>query len=393
MSSSQNTARTTEEGGAVDLESPLWPDTGTEPTDADNYAYAAYEEPGAGPDNAINYKVTYDHGQLNYELGKAFDRINDLESRIDTLRSDLDDLESSYGSHNHDSRYYTKSQSDDRHVDESGDTMTGTLRMDREGTTTGALEAFGETSKFSIAVQDGNGRSSQYWNVESGSQNIITENEGAAWWFIGDGTAHLDLYDGTSGDAGSPPSWSRVLSADTGGITFDNGASFGSNADFDSNLAENISKATFSTAGNDFLTVDDASGGSNGDPLTLKYSGRPLRFFAGDSSTSSLELGTGGAATLAGDVALDKAASTLSLGTGAGPHELSFGNDDSGGGLSIVMRTSPNKLTVENTDSSTIWATDQDKQTVNFSNTEYVVLPVRGGDPSNPPSGATWIET
>lgn len=396
--SAQETARTTEEGGAVDLESPLWPDTGTAPTDVTNYAYAAYEEPGAGPDNAFNYKTSYDHGQLNYRLGTAIDRLDTLENELDQLRSDLNDLESSFGSHTHDSRYYTQSEADDRFVNVSGDTMTGTLTQDSAGAAMSAYEAVGETSTYSVAAQDGNGGVSQYWNVEAGSQNIIAENEGAAWWNMGGGSAHLDLYDGESDDGGTTPAWTRALTASTTGVTLDSGATMGDALDAGGNDINGVRHLKVVPKQNDVMRISDGSDGSVSKSYTFRYDTRALRFYAGDTGTDALRLEGDGEAVFGGDtLTIAGASTTVSVGASntAGPHQLRFGNDGGGAGqgLQLSMRTGPNNLAVENPGGGTIWYTSQDDNAVNFGNANYVALPVRSGPPPNAPSGGTWIET
>lgn len=393
MSTSQNTARTKSGGGAVDLDSYLWPNTGTEPSDTANAAYAAYDEPVAGLDNNANYGMTWDLGALNYETGALQDRVDNLESRIDSLRSDLNSLEESFGTHNHDNRYYKQSAANDRFVDESGDEMTGDLAFDRTNTTTGFIGATGETSTYSMAVQDGNGRISHYWNVEAGSQNLIADNEGASWWFMDGGNMHLDLYDGASGDAGTTPSWTQVINASTGGVTLGEGATLGDSLSLDDNRIDGIRRADFRVSSNDAMAFKDASNGSS-KPYTFRYDTRNFRFFAGDTESTPLEMTSDGDVEMnGGTVSLDQTIATLNLGTGIGPHKLSFGNDDSGGGVELVMRTSPNLLSIEKPDGSRIWSTDQDNSTVDFGPTNYVVLPVRSGAPPNPPSGATWLET
>lgn len=395
MSTSQNTARTKSGGGAVDLDSYLWPDTGIEPSDTANAAYEAYKEPVAGLDNDANYGITWDLGALNYETGALIDRVDDLEAELDALRNDLTDLENSFSSHNHDARYYQKTNADDRFVNELGDTMTGVLAFDSAGTTDGYLNASGETSTYSQVVQDGFGRASHYWNVEPGTQNVITENEGAAWWFMDGGTMHLDLYDGTTGDAGSPPDWTRIIDASTDGVTLSTGAALGGALDAQSNNVEGVNVLRFRASANDPIKFEDGSGGANTTPYTMRYNDRNLRAWSGQIGGAAMEWGLDGSVQIpSGPLDFDQQASRINLGMdNAGPHMLAFGNDDSSGGLRLVMRMSPNNLNVEKPDGSTLWYTDQDGETVDFGGTNYVVLPVRGGAPSNPPSGATWLET
>lgn len=394
MSTSQNTARTKDGGGAVDLDSYLWPNTGTEPSDTANAAYAAYDEPVAGLDNNANYGITWDIGALNYETGALQSRVDDLESRIDSLRNDLNSLEDSFSTHNHDNRYYKQTAANDRFVNVSGDTMTGTLTQDSTNTSTAAYEATGETSTYSQAVQDGNGRASHYWNVEAGTQNLIADNEGASWWFMGGGNMHLDLYDGQSGDAGTTPSWTQVLNATTSGVTFGAGVTLGDDMDANNEEIRNIRGARFATDLNDPIVFEDSSGGSNDVPHTLRYNTRDLRTWSGDTEQTAMHWTSNADVRIPnGDLTLGNSIATVTLGSGIGPHTLAFGNDDSGGGLSFVMRTSPNLLSVEKPDGSRVWSTDQDNSTVDFGPTNYVVLPVRSGAPSSPPSGATWLET
>lgn len=93
-----------------------------------------------------------------------------------------------------------------------------------------------------------------------------------------------------------------------------------------------------------------------------------------------------------GRLLLEQHASTIRMGgNNTGPHTIEFG-DDEGKGLNLLYRTSPNSLKVEYPDGTEIWRTDRDPASVDYSGTEFVVLPVRSGAPNNPPSGATWIE-
>jgi len=71
-------------------------------------------------------------------------------------------------------------------------------------------------------VQDGNGQLNTYWNVEPGTQNILTENEGAVWHKNNSGTYNLYLYDGQAGDAGALPSWVNVIDATTSAVNTPN---------------------------------------------------------------------------------------------------------------------------------------------------------------------------
>lgn len=391
----QDTARSVDGGGAVDLESYLWPDTGTEPNDTADAAYAAYDEPIAGYDNDANHSVTWDIGALNYETGALKDRVSTLEDDLATLENDLTSLEDSFGTHNHDSRYYKQSEATDRFVDEAGDTMTGTLAHDSEVGADASFEAIGNTSRFSITVQDGNGRASQYWNVESGTQNIIEENEGAAWWFLGRGEAHIDLYDGVSGDAGTTPDWTRVLNATTDGVELGAGATLGDDLDAGGNPLHTIRAAHFEPEGNDVMRLADGSGGDEEGPYIIRYDTRDLRLWSGSSGVA-MEWELGGNVNVPnGDLVLDQSSASIRLGgDNAGPHMIDFGDSDSGdSGLNIVWRTAPDLLTVEQPDGSRLWWTDKGSESVDYRNTNYVVLPVRSGAPSNPPSGATWIET
>lgn len=391
----QDTARTVSGGGAVDLESYLWPDTGTEPIETGDAAYAAYEEPVAGYDNDANYSVSWDIGALNYETGVLQDRVGTLEDDLATLESDLTSLEDSFGTHNHDARYYKQSEANDRFVNVVGDTMTGTLAYDSTSGTDASFEAIGNTSRFSITVQDGNGRASQYWNVESGTQNIIEDNEGAAWWFIGRGEAHLDLYDGVSGDAGTTADWTRVLNATTDGVELGAGATLGDDLDAGGNPLRTIRAAHFEPEGNDVMTLSDGSGGTEEGPYIIRFDDRDLRFWSG-SAGLAMEWELGGNVNVPnGDLVLDQSSASIKLGgDNAGPHMIDFGDSDANdSGLNVVWRTAPDLLAFEKPDGSQIWWTDKNSESVHFGNTNYVVLPVRGSAPSNPPSGATWIET
>lgn len=391
----QNTARTVSGGGAVDLDSYLWPDTGTEPSNTSDAAYAAYEEPIAGYDNDANHAVSWDIGALNYETGALQDRVDTIESDIDSLRNDLTTLEDSFSTHNHDARYYKQSEANDRFVDEAGDTMTGTLTHDSTGGTAASFEALGDTSRFSTAIQDGNGRASQYWNVEPGTQNIIADNEGAAWWSLGQGEAHLSLDAGESGDAGTAADWTQVLAATPGGVELPAGGELGDALDARGNVLRAIRAAHFEPEANDVLQIADGSGGEEEKPYILRYETRDLRLWAGGTGTA-MEWEVGGNVNVPnGDLVLDQSGASLRLGgDNAGPHMIDFGDSDTGdSGLNVVWRTGPDLMTVEHPDGSRIWWTDKAAESVDYSQTNYVVLPVRSGAPSNPPSGATWIET
>lgn len=393
----QDTARSVSGGGAVDLESYLWPDTGTEPSETADAAYAAYEEPIAGYDNDANHSVTWDIGALNHETGALKDRVSTLEDDLATLENDLTSLKDSFGTHNHDARYYKRSEADDRFVNVTGDTMTGTLSHDATGGTDAAYEAIGDTSRFSIAVQDGNGRTSQYWNVEPGTQNIIADNEGAAWWYLGRGEAHLDLYDGVSGDADTEADWTRVFNATTtDGVELLEGGRLGDDLDADRNRISSLRAATFEPTDNDVIKIRDGSGDTEQTPHTVRYDDRDLRVWSGQIGNPVMTWGLDGdVAVTNGDLTFPQRSARIRLGQDhAGPHMIDFGDSDSNdSGLNIVWRTAPDLLSVEQPDGSRLWWTDKGSESVDYRNTNYVVLPVRSGAPSNPPSGATWIET
>lgn len=123
------------EGGAVNLTDREWPALGIWPDDDATAVYEDEKQPVAETDNAWNRGVRDDEERLNAALGDLERRMNTAESDIDTLRTDLDALEAAFNTHNHDDRYYrkhevyTKTESEDRYVNETGDTMTGDLDM------------------------------------------------------------------------------------------------------------------------------------------------------------------------------------------------------------------------------------------------------------------------
>ena len=121
MSTTQQ-ARTTEEGGAVDLERYEWAYLGEEPNTPQEAGYQAYEEPPAETDNDWNHGDQLNDELLNWKMGS-------LESELDQLRTDLQNLRDDFNAHNHDSRYYRKTQTEDRYVNVSGDVMNGGLDM------------------------------------------------------------------------------------------------------------------------------------------------------------------------------------------------------------------------------------------------------------------------
>ena len=114
------------EGGATTLETFDWAYTGFRGT-PEEAGYVALEEPAAETDNDWNHAVREDLKLLNWEVGENEDSIAALDTRLTTAESDIATLQSDFGSHVHDSRYYTQTQSEDRYVNTAGDTMTGNL--------------------------------------------------------------------------------------------------------------------------------------------------------------------------------------------------------------------------------------------------------------------------
>ncbi|ADJ14459.1 hypothetical protein [Halalkalicoccus jeotgali] len=106
-------ARTTTEGGAVDLEGYPWPSLGEAPADPEEAAYEPGKEPDAGTDNDHNSSTTTNHELLNAALGAALERIDQLESDLETLQQSHNDLQNAFESHNHDSRYYRQNDIDE----------------------------------------------------------------------------------------------------------------------------------------------------------------------------------------------------------------------------------------------------------------------------------------
>ena len=136
-------AATVSEGGGVDLTREDWPYQGQLPDDMTAAGYRDEEEPLAETDNAWNTQVREDIKRLNAELG---------------------DLEEDFGAHNHDSRYYQKTESDDRYVNEKGDTMTGSLSIESGLSVT-------DRSALSGGVDIGH-------QGQSNSQNIEFDDDG-----------------------------------------------------------------------------------------------------------------------------------------------------------------------------------------------------------------------
>lgn len=383
-----DTARTIEEGGYVDLESPLWPDQGVWPTKTADFAYAPYEEPGAGTDNKANYAVTYDHGQLNLGLGELDARLDSVENELANLDSRLDELEQGYNTHNHDTRYYTKTQADDAFVDESGDTMTGPLTIDPGGDTYQTFD--GGNSDYIVALEDNHGRVSHLWNAEPGTHNVLDDNEGSAWMSVNGGHINMEVADGTPNDAGSQVDWTRVLELRSDGAKLNEGAEFGSSVDLSGHQITNVSKQTFNISSGDALIFNDATGGSTNHPFDVHYNGRNFRLSHDDGITA--QFNQDGSTSFLGPVTLKGFQQTLQIGENAGgPHTLQFG-DESGDGLRVVMRTSPDHLAIERPNGATIGYFDGSRRAADFSDSTYVALPVRGGPPADAPSGATWIE-
>lgn len=180
MSTTQQ-ARTTEEGGAVDLERYEWAYLGEAPDTPEEAGYQAYEEPAAETDNDWNHGDQVNDELLNWKMGG-------LESEIDQLRQDLQDLRDDFNAHNHDSRYYRKTETEDRYVNETGDTMTGRLSIDINESgygmhfdTSADDEPHiipwdgGGSKRYDRAIEFGNGE----WDIEgspkAGGQTIATQ--------------------------------------------------------------------------------------------------------------------------------------------------------------------------------------------------------------------------
>lgn len=384
-------ARTIAEGGYVDLEAVEWPDAGVAPAQIADYAYGPYEEPAAGPDNKYNSDTGSDDAKLNKGLGELDARIDSLEDQLDDLDQRITDLENQFGSHNHDSRYYQKTQADDRFVDEAGDTMTGPLTIDPSGDR--YLTYDGGNSDYTVALEDNHGRVSHLWNAEPGTHTVLDDNEGSAWLSINGGHINLEVANGTPGDEGTPVDWKRAMEIRTSGVKLNEGAELGSSVDMSRNQITNVSKLEMDISAGDALIFSDATGGSNDHPYDIHYNDRNMRFSYDNGITA--QFNQDGTTSFFNDVAIKGFSQTLQVGDGAaGPHKIQFG-DDVGDGLAIVMRTSPNHLAIETpgNDPDTIGYFDHTQRAVNFSDANYVALPVRGGAPNDPPGGAAWIET
>jgi hypothetical protein len=84
------------------------------------------------------------------------------------------------------------------------------------------IEIAGPDGSWTRAIQDGNGRVHSYWNVDPGTQELQEDNEGASWVFQDGGNFEVSLYDGVVGDAGTVPPWTKVIDADTSGVSLVN---------------------------------------------------------------------------------------------------------------------------------------------------------------------------
>jgi hypothetical protein len=164
------------------------------------------------------------------------------------------------------------------------------------------LRGIGPSSDYNVAVQDGNGRVHHYWNVEEGTQNVIKDNEGAAWLRFDGGSVRIRTHAGSSGDAGSPPNWDEVFDADGNGIyefgdriATRNWVNNNADADtVDGFHAADLVDVTgdtmtgilkFDITSNDFFVLQDGSGGSNPSPYTLRYdSPRDFRLYSNSAS-------------------------------------------------------------------------------------------------------------
>ena len=113
-----NTAGTVAEGGAVDLETYDWAYRGARTT-AEEAGYEAQKEPKAQLDNDWNFSTRIDAKLMNWQIGENERNISDLESRLSELESTVADLETRYNSHNHDDRYYTEMEADNRFLTET----------------------------------------------------------------------------------------------------------------------------------------------------------------------------------------------------------------------------------------------------------------------------------
>ena len=128
------TATDPSQGGTIELKGFSWQTTGDATTDPTDAQYQGGVEPAAGSDNFVEYTTRFNIESLNYEIGQNDAELSNLDDRVTALESDISDLQTSFSNHTHDSRYYTKTQSDDRFLTPSeGDTRyyTRTAADDR----------------------------------------------------------------------------------------------------------------------------------------------------------------------------------------------------------------------------------------------------------------------
>lgn len=199
------------EGGIVDLTEDDWPAQGVWPEKPVDATYTDDFEPLAETDNAWNTQQREDDKRLNKAAG-------DLKKRVDALESELDDLEAAFLAHNHDDRYYLKTQTystgqaDDRFVNETGDTMTGPLDME---------------APINMAPQSPGANTSRAirFNNDTYSDTLTIETQGSDYVFrnVSDQTVYF-YADGENGGVRiDGPEASIKLSSTTAGGSFSNG--------------------------------------------------------------------------------------------------------------------------------------------------------------------------
>jgi hypothetical protein len=114
-----------------------------------NTNYGVYIGSNVGGTHYLRGNGTFTTGGSTYNLWHAGNLTN-----VSQLTNDAGYL-TSLPSHNHDDRYYTKTESDGRFVNVAGDTMTGTLTIDTGSSSSDALVLKGTSPTISFLDDDG----------------------------------------------------------------------------------------------------------------------------------------------------------------------------------------------------------------------------------------------
>lgn len=138
---------------AITLETYDWADQGDEPASPDVAAYTPGEEPLAETDNNWNTKVRNDIKGLNDALGTLQGRVDSVESDIANLTGRVSTLETNFGSHNHDTRYYRKSEVDGTFYPKTGGHISGEVTMDGDLYVWGNHAFFGSTTSIILPTR------------------------------------------------------------------------------------------------------------------------------------------------------------------------------------------------------------------------------------------------